>query len=157
MTFVPAPPSLGFPAAPTAEEIQNARVGYQAAVTLWVAESTQLWARFTAMILTNGALLATRAWIKPTDVVIRVAMAVVGVTVCLLWWFLLRRGYAYLGFLVAQARDLERYLAPVATVQRGHDFLNNPDFVRRHRVRDRWIAYIATALFAVLHILLIRF
>ena len=157
MSLVPAPTSRPTPTGPTPDEIQNARVGYQAAVTLWVAESTQLWARFTAMTLTNGALLATRVGIKPADVAIRVAMAVVGVAVCVLWWFLLRRGYAYLGFLVAQARHLEGYLAPVATVQRGHAFLNDLDFVRWHPVRDRWIAYIATGFFALLHFLLIWF
>ena len=155
MSFGPAPPAPSVPAPLTPDELQNARVGYQVAVSLWIAEGTQLWARFTAMVLTNGALLAARAWTRAEDLVVRVAMAAVGVLVCALWFLLLRRGYAYLGFLVRQARHLEASLAPAATVQRGHDFLTAPDFVFWNPVRDRWVAYSATGLFALLHFLLV--
>ncbi len=106
---------------------ENARTGYQVAVNLWVYEGTTIWAKFTAMVYANTILLATLGLLitssrAPELAVLRIALAVLGLSLCASWVFLTRRSFEYYKYWIFSARELEKHLSPVKTVSRGGRF-----------------------------------
>ncbi len=105
---------------------ENARIGYQAAVSLWTNEAQLIWARFNAMLVANSIVMAvigvalTSEHPKPT---LALVTAVAGFVLCVMWVPLTFRGFDYHKYWILSARQLEaRLRPPVETVSRGRKF-----------------------------------
>jgi len=103
------------------QEVENARVGYQVAVDLWIAETTLRWSKFNAMLVANSLVLAALAFCQPILPAYMVAIA--GLWLCAVWFLAARRGSDYHDFYIANARSLEeRHLKPAVLVSDGARF-----------------------------------
>jgi hypothetical protein len=156
---------------PPATGPDRARIGYEAAIQLWVNEGNQVWLRFTAMIYANTILLAAIGVIITSSRakelrLLPLFLGVLGVVLCSVWAAVTRRGYAYFRYWILAARELEeRHLnPPVRVVARGArfgagdelEFLTNPP--ERHRLgwwgqaRIEILSYIIILLFVVVYV-----
>jgi hypothetical protein len=109
------------------DRIENARVGYQAAVNLWTYEGQLIWARFSAMLLANSIVVAVIGIVISADralPVFSVGMPIAGLILCLVWTLMTARGFDYYKHWGMSACELEdRFLSdPVQTVYRVGDF-----------------------------------
>jgi hypothetical protein len=106
------------------EELENTRIGYRAAIDLWIAQGNQNWSRFNAMLVANSVIVAVIVQIVRDhpflDWRVQLALPVVGLIVCWSWLAAVSRGMTYQDYYVARARDLESQLGPVNVVQGGH-------------------------------------
>ena len=121
-------------AKPAAEEKkEDARVGYQIAVGLWMNESELYWARFNVMLVANSIIIAVLGLIFTSNPnnpclssILSMILAALGFLVCLAWLLLTNRGYDYQNYYVLSAREQESYLEKtVKTVSRGDLFAKN--------------------------------
>jgi len=106
---------------------QNALVGYQMAISLWIAQGEQGWARFNVMLVTNSVILAAISLAVTSQrppAVFTLLLPVVGLLFCGVWFVLVRREAAYGYYYILSARELEeKYLSdPIQTVSRGGCF-----------------------------------
>ena len=121
---------------PDTKEVQeNAPIGYQCAVSLWVYEGQVIWARFNAMLLGHSILLAVLTGLltssKPTNLTaLRVGLCFAGVLLCLVWLFLTDRGFRYHAYWIGSARKLEKHIEPVRTALEGHGVAGGAPTVR---------------------------
>jgi hypothetical protein len=112
------------------EQLKNARVGYQAAVSLWNVQAQLSWSRFNVILLSNsiilGAICVVIFWrcgllLWP---LLTQLLSLVGIVLSLVWLHGYRRASQYNDYLALSARELEKYLAePVVTISRGALFL----------------------------------
>jgi hypothetical protein len=149
---------------------ENARIGYQAAVDLWIAEGEQIWARFNAMLVVNSIIVAVIGFALAGQrmlLVITVSLPIAGLVVCAVWYVLMKRDFEYQAYLIYSAREIEeRYLNPIKTVSRGGAFvggqavelvISGASVKRRmsriaRMFRDRTAAYIVILVFAAVYI-----
>ena len=106
---------------------ENVRVGYQAAIELWIYEGQNNWQRFNAMLVANSILIATIGLsLRDRDplVIIAAGASFIGIMLCLMWITLTSRGADYHEYWVKSARELEVKLdsSDVRTVDRGAQF-----------------------------------
>jgi hypothetical protein len=109
------------------DRLENARVGYQAAVSIWIARTRMIWARFNMMTVANsiilGAISLTIGSSHPLSTSFTRALCLVGLVVSLAWLPAHRRACQHNSYLHSSARELESYLAdPVVTISRGMTF-----------------------------------
>ena len=112
---------------PSVDRLENARVGYQAALSIWIARTRMIWSRFNMMIVANsiilGAISLTIGSDHPLSTSFTRALCLVGLAVSLAWLPAHRRAFQQNSYLHSSARELENYLAdPVATISRGTTF-----------------------------------
>jgi hypothetical protein len=149
--------------------IENARVGYQVAVSLWIYEGSQIWSKFTAMIYANTIVLATIGIVitstRASDLrLLRVALAILGLV---LWILLTKRSFEYYNYWIFSSREIEEnYLSDaVQTVSRGAVFADGKpgSFQTRPKIqhqassqlpniRIQTVSYIIIAVFMVLYV-----
>jgi hypothetical protein len=109
------------------EALDNARVGYGVATSLWTYDGNLIWTRFDAMLVANSIVIAT------TGVLLSVggskdwiafAFPFAGLAICVLWWAMMVRGFDYYKYWIYSAKELEeRYLSgQIKTVSRGGVF-----------------------------------
>ena len=158
----------------TADVLGNARAGYQASVALWTFENQLAWARFSGMLTANSVITAVTGLILTCDSpvpCIAQLLPITGLVLCLVWSIATARGRSYAKYWILCSREMERFLCPVQTVQRGSSFAHGdevqvaagtemvphrlPWLVRR--IPADWVFYVAIAAFAVLHSLLLIF
>jgi hypothetical protein len=151
----------------------NARIGYQVAVALWIAEGEQIWARFNAMLVVNSIIVAVIGFVlagqHPLPVLV-VVLPLAGLIVCAVWFILMKRDFEYQSYLIYSARETEeRYLGPIRTVSQGGSFvrgevvelmISGSPVKRRmswmaRQFRDRTTAYVVILVFAVLYIVML--
>ena len=153
--------------------LANVRTGYQVAVSLWIAESSQIWTRVNVMLAANSILIAAIVVLltaAPGLSLLAMLLSAAGLIVCVVWFIVIKRDFEYLSYLIMSAREIEeRYLAPVETVSRGGALLKNKPVhlviggkphTRRlswlaRRFRDRTAVYAATAVFVVVYVALL--
>jgi hypothetical protein len=119
------------------ERIENARVGYQAALSLFVADGGLVWSMFNAMlvfqsIILSGIVLAMVASTAPKCGAFLIAwiMSVVGMIISCLWWKLISRTFTYRNYWIVSARELEKTANGFANVLvRGKDFAEGKEVV----------------------------
>ena len=148
--------------------IENARTGYQVAVTLWTYEGNLIWSKFTAMVYANTIVLATIGLLitsKPEFQFLRIALAVLGLQLCLAWFWIIKRSFDYHNYWVFSAHELEAlYIQPVETVARGVKLargervtFKTPDgfTYQRGRVGPKieYVSYSVIAVFVVVYII----
>jgi hypothetical protein len=109
-------------------DINDARVGYQAAVSLWVYEGKLIWAKYNAMLVANSVILAVYGVALGSSQRLPSAfvtgLPIAGVTLCFLWAIPTKRGFDNYAYWIACVRELEEaHLTPtVRTVSRGGPF-----------------------------------
>jgi hypothetical protein len=105
-------------------ELENARAGYQAAVSLMAYEGNLVWARYGLMVLVHTIILTaiglTSGAQQLTRTVTMIGLSLVGLMLCAVWWRVNDIGFHYFFYWLFAARELEeRYLTPVQTLSRG--------------------------------------
>ncbi len=105
--------------------LANVRTGYEVAKNLWVDTDQLLWSKFNALLVANSILLGAVAFFlsgsKPS-LIIPVMASFAGFLVTVLWWLMVQRNSELRDYYVASARELECWLPPVETVNRGRLF-----------------------------------
>lgn len=105
-------------------QLENARAGYHAAVSLMAFEGNLVWARYGLMVLVHTIILTaiglTSGAPQPARTVTLVGLSLVGLVLCAVWWLVNDIGFRYFFYWLFSARELEeRYLGPVRTLSRG--------------------------------------
>jgi hypothetical protein len=142
----------------------KAKLGYQMAIQLIVHEGQIIWRSFSAMATANGLVVggfALKVFPRPPK-----AIPLLGFVICLLWFLVTVRQFAYYAYWFTWARALEsEYLSPIVrTVSDGKNFAAGNVvevggetrrmnwFARLFPVR--WLGYAVIAIFAYLYYLL---
>ena len=81
------------------EQMENAQIGYQLAVQMAIGEGQSLWSGFNAGLVANGIILAAVAVslnvaFKGSSVISKIipgTLSSIGLVICLLWIFSLKR------------------------------------------------------------------
>jgi hypothetical protein len=109
------------------DEIQNALMGYQVAVDLWMNQGEQAWSKFNSMLVVNSIIIASLGLIgigsdKQSSIIL--FLPIFGIFTCILWFIHVRRDAAYSDYFVMSARELEeKYLSnSVKTLSKGGKF-----------------------------------
>ncbi|MFU8766844.1 MAG: hypothetical protein ACNA7I_04150 [Candidatus Methanoperedens sp.] len=79
------------------KEEENARVGYQVAVDLLIAEEEGIWSRFNVMLVANSIIIAIIGLAptnQPTPPIFDSYLPFVGLVLCIWWFVLINRGYS---------------------------------------------------------------
>ena len=150
--------------------IENIRMGYQAATNLWIYEGTQIWSKFTAMVYANtiviliiGVVIAYTG--QKNLSVLHVFLCFLGLALCFLWYFLTKRSFSYYKYWIFSARELEEKLQPVKTISRGANLskkggvsfefeTGTKENLQTRTLRIEWIVNIMILVFVVMYILL---
>jgi hypothetical protein len=104
--------------------VENAKVGYQAAITLWAYEGTTIWAKFTAMVYANTILIGIMGLILASPNASKlfwmlIILAGLGLVLCFCWFLLTVRSFDFYKHWVLSSRELEASLSPARTVSEG--------------------------------------
>ena len=159
------------PATP-ATGLEEARLGYQTAVSLWTHEGNLIWSKFNAMLVANSIVLAGVGFVSNSSsasVLLRTGLSLVGLALCFFWLQFTKRGFDYYTYWVLSARELEeKYLSGgVEIVSRGGRFADGAPVeleisgrtvsLRMSRMsrglRTAWGSYAVVACFMVLYAL----
>jgi hypothetical protein len=159
----------------TPEQLQNARVGYEAAIALRGYEGTLTWAKFNSMLVAHSIILGTlglaTASGKGAAQVVECltglglwTVGAAGLALCLIWYLTTRRGIERHAFWADSARLLEERLGPIENLSRGdrHRRGETIELPRADRLADRhklfaWrlgvpvLAYCQIAIFALFY------
>lgn len=158
---------------PTLAEDQardDARMAYQSAIALWTYEGELLWAKFNAMLVAHGLILAAISLgcdAHTSMPLFRDVLPIAGLALCVLWWLIHRRSFDYSHFWTLAARQLEQrfFCKEVQLVSTGADFAHGHDtemMLDGHQravhltVRGRWattkhISEVVILVFALLY------
>lgn len=102
---------------------ENARCGYQAAITLMTYEGGLIWSKFNAMLVANSIVLGIIGMGLSSEFApkwLPLALSSCGLLLCLCWHFLMARSWDYYKYWILSARELEeQFLSPVMTLSRG--------------------------------------
>lgn len=131
----------------------DARIGYQVAVDLLIAEGEGIWSRFNVMLLANSIILAIIGLAltsESTSPVFDIYLPFIGITLCIWWFFLINRSYSYRDYFIHTARELEQqYLASSVKI------LSCGEFISKSGIPARYVSYFVILAFLVLYGILI--
>jgi hypothetical protein len=107
--------------------LENARIGYQAAISLMAIEGNLVWARYGLMLVAHTIILTATGLASnmpsPAKTVTLIGLPLVGLALCLVWWLVNDIGFRYYFYCLFSARELEEsYLDPIRTLSRGTPF-----------------------------------
>lgn len=159
------------------DRLENARVGYRAALDIWMAQTRLVSSGFNVMIVANSIILGAIGLTIRGDHLLPVhftpGLCLVGIVVSLVWLHTYRRASQHSSYFLWSARELESYLAdPVVTISRGAMFSEGNEVTltidgEKKKLRLSWLAriartesfsYFVIAMFMLLYIaLLLRF
>lgn len=162
---------------PSEDRLENARVGYRAALDIWKAQTQLTSSRFNAMIVANSIILGVISLtIRGKHLLpafFTQGLSLVGIVVSLAWLHAFSCASQHNSYFLWSARELENYLAdPVVTISRGAMFSEGNEVTltidgEKKKLRLSWLAriartesfsYFAIAVFMLLYIaLLFRF
>ena len=155
-------------------KIENARVGYQVAIDLWLYEGQLQVQKFSALLLANSIILGAVALIKSSETPIfalSLGLPIAGLSLCVLWFLLSKRGFENYYYWIKTARELEEaHLSDIiVTVSRGAKYVDGNEVVltldgnkekmqmsvlgKLLNVQKVW--YIMISIFAIVHVLFI--
>ena len=111
------------------KEINNARIGYQAAINLWIYENESIWSKFNAFLVANSIIFLAAIGIMIQNStscllwVFLVTISIMGMFFCVLWVLMAKRSFDYVKYWTSSAREIEeKFLSPVKTVSHGKEF-----------------------------------
>jgi amino acid permease len=154
-----------------APDEEVARIGYEAALGLWTYQGTLNWNRFNVMLVANSIILAV-VGISFTSQhplpVFTILLPILGLVLCVAWFFLTVRGYDFQTYWALSARELEeRYFAnTIKTLARAGHFgqgmavsieIDGKTITQRTSIWSRlarsqkWISYLVIVVFMVLY------
>jgi hypothetical protein len=110
--------------------IEDVRVGYQTAVTLWTYEGTLIWSKYNAMLVANSVVLAATGFSLGSTRfgAFAVTLPLACLVFCLFWWHLTKRGFDNYIYWVLSARELEeKYIPGIQTISRGGAFADGAE------------------------------
>ncbi|MCJ7456227.1 hypothetical protein MUP07_05710, partial [Candidatus Bathyarchaeota archaeon] len=132
------------------DRLENARVGYRAALDIWKAQTRLASSRFNVMIVANsiilGAIALTIRGNHLLPVLFTRGLCLVGIVVSLVWLHAYTRASQHNSYFLWSARELESYLAdPVVTISRGAMFSEGNEVTltidgEKKKLRLSWLA-----------------
>jgi len=138
---------------PSEDRLENARVGYRAALDIWKAQTRLTSSRFNVMIVANSIILgAISLAIRGSRLMpafFTRGLSLVGIAVSLAWLHAYRRASQHNSYFLWSARELESYLAdPVVTISRRATFSEGNEVAltidgEKKKLRLGWLARIA--------------
>lgn len=108
------------------QDMETVRIDYQVAVDLLKSEEEGIWARSNVMLLANSIAvtaisLGLTSENKPP--ILTIGLPIFGLFLCIMWIFLIKRGFDYRKYFVLSARELEAHLPNSAIIlSRGKIF-----------------------------------
>jgi hypothetical protein len=145
-----APTRLARNMGASADRLENARVGYQAALSIWIAKTRMIWSRFNMMVVANslilGAIILTISNNHALSAPFTRILCLVGLAVSFAWMVTHRRACEHNSYLLSSARELESHLAdPVATISRAMMFSQGDEITltidgEKKKLRLSWLA-----------------
>lgn len=152
--------------------LDDIRLAYQTAVSIWTYEGNLIWSKYNAMLVANSIILAIIGFTISAPnmpVLFSVATPLAGMALCVLWLLLTRRGFEYHRYWVLAARELEeQHLAPaIKTISRGGRLIDGRPVelsidgkTRVYRLDSissflsaSWNSYIVIGIFFVLYVI----
>ena len=104
------------------DELENARWGYQAAISVVISHQDTFWSIFNAMLVANSIVIAGIgfAGLGP----FKILLPMIGGILCILWLLVSKRHREYVTYYLFSAREIEEryFLDSVKTFSRGGDF-----------------------------------
>jgi hypothetical protein len=108
-------------------QIETAHVGYQVAVSLWSHAGNEVWTRFNMMLVANSIIIAVIGIALSAQRnlnLLTASMSATGIALCIAWYLITKRGFAYQVYYLFSAREIEeQYLSnTIHTMSRGGPF-----------------------------------
>ncbi len=104
------------------EGLENARIGYRAAIDLTHTSGSQNWSRFNSMLVANSVFFAVIGQVLADHISIdwpwQLVFPGAGLVLCVSWVAAVERGLVYQDYYVAKARELEARLG-LDVIQQG--------------------------------------
>jgi hypothetical protein len=99
----------------------KALLGYEMAITLWIFQGEQRWARFNTMLVINGIIIGAIGLVMTNgrkEPALTLPLALIGLFLCIIWFVFMQREDKYAQYYAWSARELEdKYLSdPVKTL-----------------------------------------
>ena len=106
------------------DELENARWGYQAALSNSNSYSSIFWSIFNAMLVANSIVIAGISFASAPYPELAGLLSGVGLIVCYIWFLLSKRHQEYVIYYLLAAREIEEqyFSKSVKTISRGGDF-----------------------------------
>ena len=161
------------------EVLKNARIGYQAAINLWIYENESIWSKFNAFLVANSIIFLAAIGIMIQNStscllwVFLVTISIMGMFFCVLWFLMAKRSFDYVKYWTSSAREIEKnFLSPVKIVFRGKKFAEGKEvkfcyFYKNSHVlenlrmsfcarllRIEWVLYMIVVIFLVVYCVL---
>ena len=161
------------------EKKEDIRVGYQAAIDIWIYSDQQYWSMYNTMIVANSILIASVGWLFSTDkprdpnllsLLSYYVIPILGLILCSFWLIMAVRFAIYRKYYVFTARELEEkyLLTNVNILSRGGKLQNGEPIEIKLRnepkhkpmkmsyiYRFRWSSYIIISLFAIVYLIIL--
>ncbi|MCC6499828.1 MAG: hypothetical protein IT313_06130 [Anaerolineales bacterium] len=105
-----------------ADELENARWGYQAAISSVTSHQDTFWSIFNAMLVANSIVIAGIGF--SNSELFKMFLSIIGGVLCFLWLLLSKRHREYVTYYLLSAREIEERYFPntVKTFSRGGYF-----------------------------------
>jgi hypothetical protein len=141
------------------DELENARWGYQAAISIVTSHQQTFWSIFNAMLVANSIVIAGIGFASSEP--FKIFLSIIGGVLCFLWLLLGKRHREYVTYYLFSAREIEERYFPngVKTFSRGGDFAHGKSVIleigqaqteRQMDLLSRWIRGEAVAYFVIL-------
>ena len=91
------------------DDLENARWGYQVAISSSTLFAQQFWSIFNAMLVANSIVIAGISYVKSTQSLNPFSkyVSIIGLVLCLIWFLLSKRHQEFTAYYVLSARELE--------------------------------------------------
>lgn len=90
--------------------LENVRLGYDTSINLWTYQGNLNWSRFNAMLTANSIIMAVIGFVLSSQLhlfLFKIFLPIVGLTLCIVWIFLMARGEDYRKYWHSCALKLE--------------------------------------------------
>lgn len=109
------------------QQAETAYVGYQVAVSLWSHAGNEVWTRYNMMLVANSIIIAVIGVALSAQrnlSLLTASMSATGIVLCIAWYLITKRGFAYQVYYLFSAREIEeKYLNnTIQTMSRGGPF-----------------------------------
>jgi hypothetical protein len=161
------------------DTIENARVGYQVAVSMITSESDAFWSKFNTLLLANSIVLPAfvlTLTLQSSNIskILLIGLPLLGIVLCIFWFSIINRSYGYVKYWTISAHEIEeQYLKGTFNIfRRGADLSDGKTVYFRldgensketphqmsywGRLRTGQSSYIIISFFFVIYIILLR-
>lgn len=114
------------------EDLANARLKYQAVISLKTSEGEIQWARYNCMLVVNGVftgLIFLTYNNGSIPIFLKILLSFVpifGLLLCHLWHGMTKRGFMWTNFWISEANRIEDQIGgEINPIQEGNDFRSN--------------------------------